>query len=95
MKKGRCFKVDFERHPGFDFSETYDRKNKKTIYVKVANNAFVKVAASFADPAANAASEKGEDGPLVDGVHSQPRCRAARAPGAVGPLVGRRTFPGP
>ncbi|MET9965938.1 hypothetical protein ABZZ80_08490 [Streptomyces sp. NPDC006356] len=46
VKKGRCFKVDFEITPGYDFSKKYNRKNKKTIYVKVANNAFAKVRSS-------------------------------------------------
>lgn len=46
VKKGRCFKVDFQRTPGVDFSRKYNRKNKKTIYVKVANNAFAKVRSS-------------------------------------------------
>ncbi|WP_367039623.1 hypothetical protein [Streptomyces sp. Je 1-332] len=47
VKKGRCFKVDFELQPGSDFSKKYNRKNKKTIYVKVANNAFAKVRSSI------------------------------------------------
>ncbi|WJV44137.1 hypothetical protein [Streptomyces flavofungini] len=46
VKKGRCFKVDFELTPGRDFSKKYNRKNKKTVYVKVANNAFAKVRSS-------------------------------------------------
>ncbi|GHC84458.1 hypothetical protein [Streptomyces flavofungini] len=46
VKKGRCFKVDFQLTPGRDFSKKYNRKNKKTIYVKVANNAFAKVRSS-------------------------------------------------
>ncbi|MFI7322736.1 hypothetical protein [Streptomyces venezuelae] len=46
VKKGRCFKVDFQLTPGSDFSRKYNRKNKKTIYVKVANNAFAKVRSS-------------------------------------------------
>ncbi|MGW2089953.1 hypothetical protein [Streptomyces sp. NPDC001880] len=46
VKKGRCFKVDFEISYGMDYSITYNRKNKKTIYVKVANDAFAKVRSS-------------------------------------------------
>lgn len=47
VKKGRCFKVDFELlPPDRDFSKKYNRKNKKTIYVKVENHAFAKVRSS-------------------------------------------------
>ncbi|GAA3084460.1 hypothetical protein ACFQ0X_00735 [Streptomyces rectiviolaceus] len=46
VKKGRCFKVDFELNPGSDFSRKYNRKDKKTIYVKVENHAFAKVRSS-------------------------------------------------
>ncbi|MEU6824059.1 hypothetical protein ABZ921_25800 [Streptomyces atriruber] len=46
VKKGRCFKVDFEVHLGRDFSKKYNRKDKPTIYVKVENDAFAKVRSS-------------------------------------------------
>ena len=40
---GYCFDVDFELTPGFDFHRNYDRRKKKTVWVKVANNGFAKV----------------------------------------------------
>lgn len=40
---GRCYKVDFELTPGYDFSKTFDRRGKSTVWVKVSDNGFAKV----------------------------------------------------
>lgn len=43
VRAGHCYDVDFELTPGWDFNKKFDRRGKKTIWVKVADNGFAKV----------------------------------------------------